>query len=107
MSLNDSLSEVERSKLAVWDYPVSDKYTKMWKTMIEAGFPLNYDEALARVKSSEPGNDGFALIGDSNELKWMTKMDCDLEVIGEDFSKKPIAMAVQQNSPIKSMFDTV
>ena len=30
MSLNDSLSDLERSKLAVWDYPVSDKYTKMW-----------------------------------------------------------------------------
>ena len=29
MSLNDSLSELERSKLAVWDYPVSDKYTKV------------------------------------------------------------------------------
>ena len=31
MSLNDSLSELERSKLAVWDYPVSDKYTKVSK----------------------------------------------------------------------------
>jgi len=25
----DSLNELERSKLAVWDYPVSDKYTKV------------------------------------------------------------------------------
>ena len=24
-------SKVERSKLAVWDYPVSDKYTKVWR----------------------------------------------------------------------------
>ena len=29
MFLNDSLSELERSKLAVWDYPVSTKYTKV------------------------------------------------------------------------------
>ena len=29
MSLDNSLSEFERSKLAVWDYPVSDKYTKV------------------------------------------------------------------------------
>ena len=33
MSLNDSTDEYERSKLAVWDYPVSDKYTKMWQSM--------------------------------------------------------------------------
>lgn len=35
MSLNDSLTPVERSKLAVWDYPVSDKYTKMFQAMQE------------------------------------------------------------------------
>ena len=29
MSLDDSLSSLARSKLAVWDYPVSDKYTKV------------------------------------------------------------------------------
>ena len=29
MSLDNTISEYERSKLAVWDYPVSDKYTKV------------------------------------------------------------------------------
>ena len=29
MALNDSLTPVEKSKLAVWDYPVSDKFTKV------------------------------------------------------------------------------
>lgn len=29
MALNDSLSIFEKSKLAVWDYPVSDKFTKV------------------------------------------------------------------------------
>ena len=33
MSLNDTMTELERSKLAVWDYPVSDKYTKIWQSM--------------------------------------------------------------------------
>ncbi len=36
MSLNDSMSNYERAQLAVWDYPVSDKYTKMWQSMQEA-----------------------------------------------------------------------
>jgi hypothetical protein len=35
MSLNDSLSELERSKLAVWDYPVSDKYTKVQRVLYD------------------------------------------------------------------------
>ena len=29
MSLDDSLTPLEKSKLAVWDFPVSDKYTKV------------------------------------------------------------------------------
>lgn len=50
MSLNDSLTAVERSKLAVWDYPVSDKYTKMWQAMKEAGLPNTLEEAIIRVR---------------------------------------------------------
>lgn len=33
MSLNESLDSRDRSKLAVWDYPVSDKFTNMWRFM--------------------------------------------------------------------------
>ena len=29
MALNESLTLAEKSKLAVWDYPVSDKFTKV------------------------------------------------------------------------------
>lgn len=36
MSLNESLTYIERAKLAVWDYPVSDKYTKMWQVKMKA-----------------------------------------------------------------------
>lgn len=49
MSLNDSLSPVERSKLAVWDYPVSDKYTKIWQAMQEATLQTTLENAVARV----------------------------------------------------------
>lgn len=31
MSLNESMTPKERSRLAVWDYPVSDKFTNMWR----------------------------------------------------------------------------
>lgn len=63
MSLNDSLSEVERAKLAVWDYPVSDKYTKMWQAMKEAKLPNTLEEAIERVKSSKSSSEGFAYLG--------------------------------------------
>ena len=35
MALNDSLTIFEKSKLAVWDYPVSDKFTKVERVCIK------------------------------------------------------------------------
>lgn len=58
MSLDDTLDPVERAKLAVWDYPVSNKYTKLWETMKRSGFPNSLGEALTSVK-----NGTFAYIG--------------------------------------------
>lgn len=63
MSLNDSLSDVERAKLAVWDYPVSDKYTKMWQAMKEAKLPSTLDEAVQRVRDSKSSSEGFGYLG--------------------------------------------
>ncbi len=63
MSLNDSMSNYERAQLAVWDYPVSDKYTKMWQSMQEAGLPQSFEEALERVRNSTSSSEGFAFLG--------------------------------------------
>lgn len=68
MSLNDSLSDVERAKLAVWDYPVSDKYTKIWQAMKEAKFPNTLDEAVDRVLQSKSSSEGFAYVGKNTEV---------------------------------------
>ena len=57
MSLNDETDEYERSKLAVWDYPVSDKYTKMWQSMQEAGLPEKLEDAKQRVRDSKSSSE--------------------------------------------------
>lgn len=105
MSLNESLSDVERSKLAVWDYPVSDKYTKMYQAMKEADFPKNMSEALARIRASRSSGEGFAFIGDATDIRYLTLTNCDLTMVGEEFSRKPYAIAVQQGSPLKDQFN--
>ena len=64
LSLDDTISDYERAKLAVWDYPVTDKYTKIWDGMQEATLPLNFEEALERVRHSPSQSAGFALIGE-------------------------------------------
>ncbi|XP_035782747.1 ionotropic receptor 25a-like isoform X2 [Anopheles albimanus] len=104
MSLNDSLTAVERSKLAVWDYPVSDKYTKMWQAMLEAGLPNSLDEAVQRIRNSTSAS-GFAFLGDATDIRYQVLTNCDLQMVGEEFSRKPYAIAVQQGSPLKDQFN--
>jgi ionotropic glutamate receptor len=103
MSLNDSLSDVERAKLAVWDYPVSDKYTKIFQTMQDTGFPKDIEEALARVRKDGPTE--FAFIGDASDIKYLAMTNCEFMQVGEEFSRKPYAIAVQQGSPLKDQFN--
>jgi len=55
MSLNDSLSPHARAKLAVWDYPVSEQFTKLMGRMYVPSTP---GEALRMVRNGE-----FAFIG--------------------------------------------
>lgn len=81
MSLNDSLNVVQRSALAVWDYPVSDKYTKMWQAMQEAPPPSTLEEGVLRIISS--GGHRFALIADTDEIKWSMMWYCGLQTLGE------------------------
>ncbi|XP_061180495.1 ionotropic receptor 25a-like [Saccostrea echinata] len=104
MSLDDTLDPVERAKLAVWDYPVSNKYTKLWETMKLSGFPNSLDEALSSVK-----NGTFAYIGDAAENQYQTMRsmeNCDLWQVGEEFSRKPFALAVQNGSPLRNDLST-
>ncbi|XP_046835531.1 ionotropic receptor 25a isoform X1 [Vespa crabro] len=104
MSLNDSLSEVERAKLAVWEYPVSDKYTKMFQAMKEANFPATAEEAIRRVLRIDSNNE-FAYIEDASTIKYLAMTNCDVMQVGEEFSRKPYAIAVQQGSPLKEQFN--
>lgn len=95
MSLNDSMSEEEQAKLAVWDYPISDKYTKMWNQIQQVGMPTSVDIGVNRVRSSSL-DDGFALLADANLVKYAVMTDCSLKAVGDEMSRKPIALGVRK-----------
>ncbi|OQV18207.1 Glutamate receptor ionotropic, kainate 3 [Hypsibius exemplaris] len=111
MSLNESMSDKERAELAVWDYPVSDKYTKLWLTMKDFMRPKTTEEGVQWVKNTNTTTngekDGFALIGDSAILQYTANLDCDLTLVGEEFSRKPYALAVQEGSVLRDQLSGV
>lgn len=105
ISLNDSLSPVERSELAVWDYPIDDKYTKMWKAIKKNGMPNSVPDAVNRVLASTPFG-GFAFIGDATDVRYHALQHCDLQKLDDEFSKKPYAIGLPPRSPLKEKFDS-
>ena len=70
MSVDPNISEYNRAKLAVWDYPVSDKYTKMWQNMEKILYP-NISEAVRLVRESPDKKRGHALIGDATDIRYI------------------------------------
>ena len=47
----------------------------------------------------------WSFIGDATDIRYLEMTTCDLKVVGEEFSRKPYAIAVQQGSPLKDQFN--
>ena len=69
MISDNNITEYMRAKLAVWDYPVSDKYTKIWQNMKDTVLPVSMEEALIQVRESPTQSSGFALIADATDVR--------------------------------------
>ncbi|VDK48658.1 unnamed protein product [Cylicostephanus goldi] len=93
MALNESMVKLGRERLPIWDYPVSDKYTKIWRVMQESKFPKNLKEAVNRILTSE---EEFAVIADTSEIKYEIRTNCQLQQVGTEFAGIPYAFAVQK-----------
>jgi len=111
MSLDNTITEWERRKLDVWDYPVSDRFTKIWAKFFETmsndtwGIYDSMDHALELVRSSPGKRDGYAVIADATDVRYLSMTNCDLYQIGEEFSPKPYAVAMPKGSPLKKQID--
>ena len=68
MTLENNITEYWRAKLAVWQYPVSDKYTKMLQNF-KKGMPTSLEEARVMVQASPTEKRGFALIADATDVR--------------------------------------
>ncbi|KAK0049414.1 glutamate receptor 2 [Biomphalaria pfeifferi] len=94
---SENIGSIDKAQLAVWDYPVSDKYTKLWDTMNKNTFPVNVEAAIKRVV-----NEDFAFIADATTNKYQALINCDVMEVGEEFSRKPYALAIREGSPMKN-----
>ncbi|OXU22413.1 hypothetical protein TSAR_004219 [Trichomalopsis sarcophagae] len=104
MTLNDSLSPYERAQLAVWEYPLSDKFIKIYSAISHYGMVASLQDGLDKFNSTDSR---FALITEASDVQYQAMIDCSVKEIGPEFSKKPYAIVLQKNSPLTKEFNRV
>lgn len=105
MSLNDSLPQYERSQYAIFQYPIGNKYSRLWASFQKFGFAKNYKDALNRVKNTAKP---FAFISDSSKIDYFVSVDCDFVKKNQEIvAKKAFAIGLQPGSLLKSKFDAM
>ncbi|XP_033737191.1 ionotropic receptor 25a-like [Pecten maximus] len=82
------------TQYAVWDYPLGDKYIKLWQSIQKTGYVINTEEGIAKVLE---GN--FVLFHETPMIKFEMSRRCGLLSVGSMFSAKPYAFVLPQNSP--------
>ena len=45
------------------------------------------------------------ITGDATDIRYQQLISCDVHMVGEEFSRKPYALAVQQGSPLKDQLN--
>jgi len=101
IAMNESLTQNERSDLAIWDYPVSRKWTKLWDRVRSSGPPADLEEAFGRIQASPKLYKGFAYIGSEIDIEYGLKTSCTGREVGRPFGRVPLAAATQQGSPLR------
>ncbi|XP_015435261.1 PREDICTED: glutamate receptor ionotropic, kainate 2-like [Dufourea novaeangliae] len=99
-TLDENTPEWNRSKYAVWEYPLEDKFTKMYYAMEQAGFVPSEEQAVEMLRKVNRTFE-FAFIAETFTVKYLMLTNCDFRLVGEEFGKKPFAFAVQKGSPLR------
>ncbi|KRY31231.1 putative glutamate receptor [Trichinella spiralis] len=96
---NISMSPLQRIAYAVWDYPMEDFYTQMYRSMSEH-LVQTFEEGVELVLRSKSTHDGYIFIANESPLKMVEIRDCRLQIIGEPFNERPLSFAARRYSPI-------
>ena len=89
-------SDIDVGKYPIWDYPLSDKYSRVWESMQRTGFIKDLEAGIGNVFEGS-----YALFLETPVIKYIMGQRCGLRTAGGVFSLKPYAFVLPQNSPLK------
>ena len=98
-------SDADQSRYRVWDYPIKEQYTHIFKTIKASGMVSEAETGFTRVLDDHDGT--FAFIHDASEVRYEYYNNCNFTEVGEPFAEQPYAVAVQQGSHLQEEISKV
>lgn len=89
-------------RMPVWDYPLGEKYIKIWKRMLDTGLMPSTTVAVEAIRKNQ-----VVLVFDSAFVKNYVERNCDLEAAAKPFSSRPYGYAIRQRSKFLDKFSEV
>ena len=91
----------------LWEYPLSNTYTILNERIKKTGYIQNTSEGINKVLVSS-NEKPFAFICEYPIALYETNQNCDLEIVGNQFSARPYALGLRKNNPLKqSISETI
>ncbi|KAG7163265.1 Ionotropic receptor 25a-like 1 [Homarus americanus] len=72
----------------------------MWQSM-QGGWTTHHLQAVLESEKSTSSSEGFAYLRDATQIRYAILTSCDMMSVGDEFSRKPFAIAVTKGSPLK------
>lgn len=98
-------SNADQSRYRVWDYPIKEQYTHIFKTIKASGMVSSASMGFDKVLADEDGT--FAFIHDASQVRYEYYNNCNFTEVGEPFAEQPYAVAVQQGSHLQEEISKV
>ena len=101
---NSNIFEKKKS-FAVWDYPLSQTFTKLWNTMDAYGWLKNLNDGIESVLASN-GEHPFVLLEDTVTAKYLASKNCQLTLMNvKQMAKKSYGFAFgKDNFMLRDLF---
>ncbi|KRZ39615.1 Glutamate receptor 4 [Trichinella pseudospiralis] len=95
-----NLTAEQRVNMALWDYDIKYKFSKILHEMQNAHQPSSFTEGLQRVLKLNSPEDRFALLDMRMSMEYAFIHHCSLRLIYTNLNSQLYAIGVQQGSPL-------
>jgi hypothetical protein len=104
VSLDEEANNKMLKSFAVWDYPLTDLFTRLYNAMQSSGWVKSAEAGIERILQSSE-NTPFGMIIDYAQGKYIESGKCELNMIGKILARRSFAFGFSKGSLYRAKFN--